>query len=254
MIIDTHAHFDDKAFNEDREALLAGLPEAGIELAVNIGANMSTSAATVALTEKYPHIYGAVGVHPSDTAELTDEKLQQLSAWCKKDKIIAVGEIGLDYYWDTPEREIQKKWFRAQLKLAFDENLPVVIHSRDAAADTMNILKEEARGDYRGIMHCFSYSPEIAAEVVKMGFYLGIGGVVTFANAKKLVEVVAQIPLERIVLETDCPYLAPVPYRGKRNSSLYLPLVVDKIAEIKGISKEEVERVTTANARKVYNI
>ncbi len=263
MIFDTHAHYDDEDFDTDREELLESLSEAGVGLVVNVGADMESSAATIALTRKYPFVYGAVGVHPSDVSELDEEAFMLLSSYCDEEKIVAVGEIGLDYYWDKSEREVQKEWFARQLVLADMKNLPVIIHSREAAADTLAVLRAEKRrreelhgGErkFEGVMHCFSYSAEIAQEVVNMGFYLGIGGVVTFKNAKKLVEVVESIDLEHIVLETDCPYLAPVPYRAKRNSSLYLPYVAEKIAEIKGISKEEVIEVTTANALRLYRI
>lgn len=254
MIIDTHAHYDDKAFDEDRDALLSSLPENGIGLVVNIGSSMETSRTTLALTEKYRHVYGALGVHPSDTAPLTEADMQWLKENLQKEKIVAVGEIGLDYYWDTPERDIQKKWFVRQIALAKEVKKPLVIHSRDAAADTLDIMKSEQARDAGGIIHCFSYGVELAREYLNMGFYIGVGGVVTFKNAKKLKEVAAFTPLERIVLETDCPYLSPVPNRGKRNSSLNLPYVVAQIAEIKQISEEEVIRVTSSNARDVYHI
>lgn len=252
MIIDTHAHYDDKAFEEDRDALLRSLPENGIGLVVNIGSSMETSRTTLELTKKYPHVYGALGVHPSDTAPLTEADMQWLKENLQKPKIVAVGEIGLDYYWDTPDRAVQKKWFVRQIALAKEVKKPLVIHSRDAAADTLDIMKAEQARDAGGIIHCFSYGTELAREYLNMGFYIGVGGVVTFQNAKKLKEVVAFTPLERIVLETDCPYLAPVPNRGKRNSSLNLPYVVKEIAKIKQVSEEEVIRMTSANAHAVY--
>lgn len=254
MIIDTHAHYDDKAFDEDRDALLKSLPENGIDLVVNIGASMETSRTTLALTEKYPHVYGALGVHPSDTAPLTEADMQWLKENLQKPKIVAVGEIGLDYYWDTPDRDVQKKWFVRQIALAKEVKKPLVIHSRDAAADTLDIMKAEQARDAGGIIHCFSYGTELAREYLNMGFYIGVGGVVTFKNAKKLKEVVAFTPLDRIVLETDCPYLSPVPNRGKRNSSLNLPYVVTQIAGIKQVSEEEVVHVTSANAHRVYQL
>lgn len=263
MIFDTHAHYDDDAFDEDREALLESLKAGGVSMVMNVGADLQSSEAAVALAEKYPFIYGAVGVHPDCTGELSEEGMQKLSAWCAEEKIKAVGEIGLDYYWDKAERDVQKYWFRRQLELAFEKDLPVIIHSREAAADTLEVLMEELRRreavtgtsqKYRGVMHCFSYSPEVAAEVLKMGFYLGIGGVVTFKNARKLKEVVEQAPLDKLVLETDCPYLAPVPYRGKRNSSLYLPYVAEEIAAIKGVPPREVMEATAANGCRLYGI
>lgn len=260
MLIDTHAHYDDDAFNADREELLKQLFETGIETVVNIGANIESSKNTIELTRKYDHIYGAIGVHPSDTDQLDETSFEWLKEQVSLPKIVAIGEIGLDYYWDTPERELQKYWFKKQLYLAIDLEMPVVIHSRDAAEDTLVIMKEakEYAGKqgkkFSGVIHCFSYGVEIAKEYVKMGFYLGIGGVVTFKNGKKLKEVVEQISLEFLVLETDCPYLSPEPNRGKRNSSLNLVYVVDEIASQKGIEKEEVIRVTNENAKKLYCI
>ncbi len=254
MIFETHAHYDDEAFSEDREALLKSLPENGIARVVNIGASLRTCENTIALMEQYPHVYGALGVHPTETEELNEESFARLREWVKHSKCVAVGEIGLDYYWDEPEREIQKKWFVRQLDLARDSKLPVVIHSRDAAYDTINIMKEQHAEEIGGVVHCFSYTRESAEVFLNMGFYIGIGGVVTFQNAKKLKEAVEYIPMERIVLETDCPYLAPVPYRGKRNCSLYLPHVVDAIAGIKGISAAEVEKITWQNAMDLYRL
>lgn len=254
MIFESHAHYDDDAFDEDRAGLLESLQENGIEYVINVGASMESTEKTYALARKYPFVYAAVGVHPSDTRPLTEKDMSRLEELAADPKTVAIGEIGLDYYWDEPEREIQKKWFRRQIALADKVKLPIIIHSREAAKDTLDILHEMDKGTYRGVMHCFSYSPEVAKEVVKMGFYIGIGGVCTYKNAKKLVEVVEEIPLECILLETDCPYLTPTPFRGKRNSSLYLPYVVEKIAEIKGISTDEVERVTYENAMKCFGI
>ena len=210
--------------------------------------------AVIALTEKYPFIYGAAGVHPSSTAELDEEKFAELRVLAQSGKIVAIGEIGLDYYWEEPDHETQKKWFHRQLNLARELKLPVIIHSRDAAKDTLDIMKEEHSGEIGGVIHCFSYGKEMAAEYLKMGFYLGIGGVLTFKNAKKLLEVAEMAPLDRLVLETDCPYLAPVPNRGKRNSSLNLPYVAEKLAEIKKCTPEEIVRATEENARRLYRL
>lgn len=254
MIFDTHAHYDDEAFDADRDALLGSLAEAGITEVVNIGASIQSTKNTLELMKRYPFVYGAVGVHPSETAELNDHLFDWLRHVSGEEKVVAIGEIGLDYYWDEPERSVQKHWFVRQLGLAREVGLPVVIHSRDAAQDTLDIMKAEQAGDMGGVIHCFSYGVEIAREYLNMGFYLGIGGVLTFANAKKLKEVVEYMPLERIVLETDCPYLSPVPYRGKRNSSLYLPYVVKAVSEIKGVSEEDVVAVTRQNARKMYRL
>ncbi len=254
MIFETHAHYDDEAFDQDREALLRSLPEHGIEAVVNIGASIQTTKNTIRLTEAYPHVYGAVGVHPSDTGELNESLMAWLEEMAKRPKILAVGEIGLDYYWDEPERTVQKHWFVRQMELARKVGLPVVIHSRDAAKDTLDLMKEHHAEELGGVIHCFSYGVEMAREYLDMGFYLGIGGVVTFSNAKKLKEVVEYMPLERIVLETDCPYLAPVPNRGKRNSSLNLPYVAEAIAGIKGITAEELITATNENARRMYRL
>lgn len=254
MIFDTHAHYDDEAFDEDRDQLLKSLPEHGIEAAVNVGASIQTSRNTLELVKKYPLLYGAVGVHPNETAELDEEQIQWLKAASQEPKIVAIGEIGLDYYWDEPDREIQKRWFVRQLALAEEVKMPVIIHSRDAAKDTLDIMKSEKAERLGGVIHCFSYGKEIAGEYLDMGFYLGIGGVLTFKNARKLKEVVEYAPIEQIILETDCPYLAPVPNRGKRNSSLNLPYVVKAVSEIKGISEQEVIEKTNQNARKMYGL
>ena len=254
MIFETHAHYDDDRFNEDREDILSRLPEAGVGVVINSGASVTSTRDTVELAKQYSHVYAAVGVHPSEIEELDEafiDWMKEQTAW---EKTVAIGEIGLDYYWDKePEiQEQQRYWFGRQIELARETGLPIIVHSRDAAADTMQVMKEHHAEEIPGVIHCYSYSKEMAQEFIKMGYYIGVGGVVTFKNAKKLKETVEAIPLERILLETDCPYMAPEPYRGKRNSSLYLPYVVEKIAEIKGISTEEVERVTEANARRLF--
>ncbi len=254
MIFDTHAHYDDEAFDEDRDAVLCGLAKNGIEAVVNVGASIQTTKNTLDLIKRYPFVYGAVGVHPSESAELNETLIDWLRHVSGEEKVVAVGEIGLDYYWKEPDPETQKHWFVRQIELAKDVGLPIIVHSRDAAKDTLDIIKSEQDGSLGGVIHCFSYSLEIAKEYLNMGFYLGIGGVLTFKNARKLKEVVEYMPVDRIVLETDCPYLAPVPYRGKRNSSLNLTYVADAIGQIKGISREEVESVTTRNARNMYQI
>lgn len=254
MIFDTHAHYDDEQFDTDRESLLLSMKENGIGNIVNIGANMATSKSSIELARNYDFIYAAVGVHPSDTEELNDENIEVLRELSGDKKCVAIGEIGLDYYYPEPGKELQKKWFVRQLQLAREVDLPVVIHSRDAASDTMEILKNTPMGDNPGVVHCFSYSKEIALECIKMGYYIGVGGVLTFKNGRKLKETVEEIPIERIILETDCPYLAPTPHRGERNSSLYLPLVVDELSKIKGISAEEVIRITEQNAKNMYRI
>lgn len=254
MIFESHAHYDDDAFDEDRQALLSSLKDKGIEYVINVGASIQTTKNTIALTEKYSFIYGAAGVHPSETDELDEDNFAWLKKQCALPKIVAVGEIGLDYYWDEPDKRIQKKWFKKQLQMAKETALPVVIHSRDAARDTLDIMKAERADEIRGVIHCFSYTKETAREYLDMDFSFGIGGVVTFHNAKKLKEAVAYIPMDKILLETDSPYLAPMPNRGKRNSSLNLPYIAQEIAAIKGLPYEEVVRITSENARKLFRI
>lgn len=256
MIFESHAHYDDEAFDEDREELLESLKENGVGTIINVGASLDSCEKTVNLAEKYDYIYAAVGVHPSDVADLNEENFAWLEGLTKKDKVVAIGEIGLDYYWDKEEEiwENQKYWFKRQMELARKTNLPVIIHSRDAANDTMTLMKEIHAEEIRGVIHCYSYSKEMAKEFIKMGYYIGVGGVVTFKNAKKLAEAVKEIPLERILVETDCPYLAPEPFRGKRNDSGKLPYVINKIAELKETTPEEVERVTRENAMKLFGV
>ncbi|MBO5176069.1 MAG: TatD family hydrolase [Lachnospiraceae bacterium] len=257
MIFDTHTHYDDEQFDDDRDALLCSLAEQGVGAVANMGASMRGARDSVELAKKYPFVYAAVGIHPDHAKELNEEEFEVLKVLAAEEKVVAIGEIGLDYYWDSTEREDQKYWFKRQLALAQELKLPVVIHSRDAAADTLEIMKEayqQSGKKLTGVIHCFSYETEMAREYVKMGFYLGVGGVATFKNGRKLKEVIEDTPIERIVLETDCPYLAPVPFRGKRNSSQLLSYVVAAIAELKGISEEEVERITWENACNLYRL
>jgi TatD DNase family protein len=254
MIFDTHAHYDDEAFDEDRDALLGGMAESGIDRIVNVGASLEGVRKSQELAERYPHVYAAAGVHPDEVGSLDEEKLQWMYELCRRPKTVAVGEIGLDYYWDKESHEVQKMWFIRQLQMARDTGLPVNIHSRDAAEETFRIMKEHHAGTTGGIIHCFSSSAVMAQAYVDMGYYIGVGGVVTFKNARVIKEVVQAVPLERIVLETDCPYLAPTPHRGKRNSSLYLPLVAEAIAEVKGLTAKEVEDATYRNAIRVYRM
>ena len=253
MIFDTHAHYDDEQFDADREALLSGMKAGGVGMIVDAAATVASWDKILELTEKYPFLYGSVGVHPDEVGDLNEENFARMSELADRKKIVAIGEIGLDYYWDKEGHDLQKYWFIRQLELAGEKKLPVMIHSREAAADTMEIMKKYGK-DRNGVIHCYSYSPEMAQEYVKMGYFIGVGGVVTFKNAKKLKETVQEIPLESIVLETDCPYLAPEPFRGKRNCSLYISYVAEKIAELKGISAEEVIRQTEENAKQLYQI
>lgn len=254
IIFDTHAHYDDEVFDEDRDGLLARLPGEGVRRVVNIGASLGSCKKTLALTEKYEYIYAAIGVHPSETEELSEESFAWLKEQCLREKCVAVGEIGLDYHWPEPAPGIQKKWFVRQMALAREVNKPMVIHSRDAAKDTLDIMKAEHAGETGGVIHCYAYSKEMAVSYLDMGFFFGIGGVLTFKNARKLIEAVEYLPMESIVLETDSPYLAPEPNRGKRNDSSNLRYVVKALSGIKGISEEEVCRITWENACRLYRM
>ena len=254
MIFDTHAHYDDDAFDEDRDTLLGEIFSSGICCITDVGASVKSSKSEVALSKKWPQIYAAVGVHPDSTADMTEEDIETLRSLAQEKKVVAVGEIGLDYYWDNSPREVQKKWFERQLELAREVDLPVIIHSREAAKDTMDIMREAAKAGNTGVIHCYSYAAPMAKEYISMGFFIGIGGVVTFKNARVIKEVVSEIPLSSIVLETDSPYLAPVPYRGKRNNSMYLKEVVKQLAQIKQVSEETVITTTLANAKRLYRL
>ena len=253
MIFESHAHYDSRKFDEDREELLNSMQENGVGTIINAGATWKSVTTGLELANQYPFVYAALGLHPDEVGDLNEERFEILKAECQKEKVVAVGEIGLDYYWDNESHDIQKKWFIRQLELARELDLPVIIHSRDAAEDTLKIMKEHAQG-MRGVIHCFSYSKEMAEEYVKLGFYIGVGGVVTFKNGKKLKEVVEAIPIERILLETDSPYLAPEPHRGKRNSSLYLPHIAQMIADLKWLTYDEVVAQTEKNGKELFNI
>ena len=254
MIFDTHAHYDDDAFDEDRDTLLGEIFSSGICCITDVGASVKFSKSAVALSKKWPQIYAAVGVHPDSTADMTEEDIETLRSLAQEKKVVAIGEIGLDYYWDNSPREVQKKWFERQLELAREVDLPVIIHSREAAKDTMDIMREAAKAGNTGVIHCYSYAAPMAKEYISMGFFIGIGGVLTFKNARVIKEVASEIPLSSIVLETDSPYLAPVPYRGKRNNSMYLKEVVKQLAQIKQVSEETVITTTLANAKRLYRL
>lgn len=253
MIFESHAHYDSSKFAEDREELLNSMQENGIGTIINVGATWKSVTTVLALAKEYPFIYAALGLHPDEVGDLNEERFEFLRKQCQHEKVVAIGEIGLDYYWDNESHDVQKEWFIKQLHLARELDLPIIIHSREAAEDTLHIMKEHAKG-LRGVIHCFSYSKELAEEYVKMGFYIGIGGVVTFKNGKKLKEIAAAIPLESILLETDCPYLAPEPHRGKRNSSLYIPHIAQEIADLRGITYEEVVAQTEQNGKDLFRI
>ena len=254
MIFDTHAHYDDDAFDEDRDTLLGEIFSSGICCITDVGASVKSSKSAVALSKKWSQIYAAVGVHPDSTADMTEEDIETLRSLAQEKKVVAIGEIGLDYYWDNSPREVQKKWFERQLALAREVDLPVIIHSREAAKDTMDIMREAAKAGNTGVIHCYSYAAPMAKEYISMGFFIGIGGVLTFKNARVIKEVASEIPLSSIVLETDSPYLAPVPYRGKRNNSMYLKEVVKQQAQIKQVSEETVITTTLANAKRLYRL
>ena len=253
MLFDTHAHLDDRAFDEDREALLASLPEAGLELVMNPGCSLASSHNAVKLANSQDYIYAAVGSHPDVADEVNEEVLEEYRNLCRNNpKVKAIGEIGLDYYYEDIPREIQLRAFRMQMELARELNLPVIVHERDAHEDGMKIVREFP--DVKGVFHCYSGSAEMARQLVNEGWYIGFTGVLTFKNARKAVEVAASIPLDRIVLETDCPYMAPVPFRGKRNDPGKLCHMAEKLAELRGVSVEEIHAITTENGKRLYRI
>ena len=257
MFFDSHAHYDDDRFNEDRHELLSLMPQNKVSYIVNAAADIHSSNEGTRLAEEYSFIYAAVGVHPHSVEELdeTDQgktTLDYLEKLAKHPKVVAIGEIGLDYYYEHSPREIQRVWFQRQMELAKKVDLPIIVHSRDAAKETFDMIRESRLN--KGVIHCYSGSAEMALEYIKMGFYIGIGGTVTFNNARRSVEVVEQIPLESIVIETDCPYLTPMPHRGKRNDSSYLSYIANKIADIKNITIEEVAKVTQNNAKILFSI
>jgi TatD DNase family protein len=251
MLIDTHAHLDSNKFDSDREEVITRAQAAGVDTIVNIGFNRETIPTTMALAEKYPFIYAAVGWHPTDAADMKmEEDLAWIETLCSHPKVVAIGEIGLDYYWDTAPKEVQHLVFREQIRLARKVRKPIVIHNRDAHEDVVRLLREEKADEVGGIMHCFSGSWETAKQCLDMGFYISFGGPVTFKNARVPKEVLARVPDDRLLLETDCPYLAPHPHRGKRNESAYVTLVAESAAEIKNISVEEICSLTSGNARR----
>lgn len=253
-IFDTHAHYDDEAFDKDREELLSRIHQMGVSHIVNVACSMETSEKMPDFIGNYDFMLGTVGVHPDDIYNLSYADMDRIKELSEKEGIIAIGEIGLDYHYEDIDKELQKKWFATQLDIAKELKLPVSIHSRDAARDTLEIMKSENVRDVSGVMHCFGYGVEMAREFLDMGYYIGVGGVVTFKNGRKLKEVVEYTPIDRIVIETDCPYLAPVPFRGKRNDSGNLTYVAEEIAGIKGISVDEVYELTYDNAIKLYHL
>ena len=252
MLFDTHAHYDDPRFDGIRDDLLASMPGKGVKYITNIGTDLATSRATLELTRKYPFVYGTVGFHPHEAKSMTDEALDGIVSMLMDGKIRAMGEIGLDYYYDLSERDIQRSAFARQLEIAKELDLPVVIHEREACADMLDILS--ASGVRRGVVHCFGGSRETAKILLDMGFYISFTGAITFKNARKAYEVVPYIPSDRIMAETDCPYLTPVPLRGQRNEPAYVRYVLEKQAEVHGVSAEELAQITTQNAMRLYRI
>ena len=254
MLFDSHAHYNDSRFDGDRFDLLDKMEENGIGYIVNAADSMRSIEKIFPLCEKYSFLYASVGVHPEEVADLCEENMERLKELSQHKKVVAIGEIGLDYHYDDVPKDIQKKWFARQLTLAEEVNLPVIIHDRDAHRDCLDILAKHDIKRTGGVMHCYSGSAEMAKEVLELGMYFGFGGTLTFKNAKKTQKAAEEIPIERILLETDCPYLAPEPYRGTKNSSLLMHFVAEKLAQIKGISVSEVERITTENAKRFYRI
>ena len=278
MIFESHAHYEDRKFDSDRIELLSNMKKKNIGTIINVGTTLELSRASIALSHEYDFIYAAIGVHPSDiecleeaesamggkpetddagqTAESHDGIVQLRNIAVSEKKVVAIGEIGLDFYWEKDEavRERQRYWYREQLALARELELPVIIHSREANEETFNIMKEAAAAGTRGVIHCYSGSPDMAEQYVKLGYYIGIGGVVTFKNGKKLKETAKRIPLENILVETDCPYMAPEPFRGERNDSTFLPYIIKEIAELREITVDEVMEVTRENGRRLFGI
>jgi TatD DNase family protein len=254
MLIDSHAHLDDKRFDGDRDRLIKSLKENGIELVINPGADLQSSIKAVSLAEKYENIYAAVGVHPHSAKEMDDSTVEILKSFTHRDKVVAIGEIGLDYYYDNSPRDIQRKRFIEQLNLAKEVDLPVIIHSREAAQETFDILKDAQDGTLEGVLHCYSGSVEMAKEYIKLGFYISIAGPVTFKNSRILKEVAKEVPLDKLLIETDSPYLTPEPYRGKRNEPIYVRYVAGTIAEAKGLEFAEIEKITSRNTKKLFRI
>ncbi|QGU93897.1 YchF/TatD family DNA exonuclease [Clostridium bovifaecis] len=253
MIFDSHAHYDDDRFNEDREAVIKEIQGNGVIGVLNCGASLQGARDSLKLAKEYDFFYAAVGIHPENADELTNEAFEEIKEMTKNPKVRAIGEIGLDYYWEeNPPKEIQKEVFRKQMALARELNLPVIIHDREAHGDTLGVMKNFP--EVKGVLHCFSGSVEFARECLRLGYYIGFTGVVTFKNAKKILEVAREVPMDRILVETDAPYMAPTPHRGKRNQSDYIKFIIEKIAEIKGISAEELEQKTINNTKNLLKI
>ncbi len=252
--IDSHAHLDDERFDADREELINSLYENRVETVLNPGADLNTSKSAVALADKYPFIYAAVGCHPHDSKYMNDDTMNIFRELAKDKKVIGIGEIGLDYYYDNSDRETQKKWFREQIRLAKELDLPYIVHDRDAHEDVFRIMKEEHYSGTRGILHCYSSSVEMAKEFVRLGFYISLGGPVTFKKARTPRLVAKEVPIDRLLIETDCPYLTPEPFRGKRNEPKYVRYVAEEIARIREVDVNEIAEVTKLNFKRLFNL
>lgn len=254
MLFDSHAHLDDNRFDEDREAVLADMANSGVSYITNVGYDLDSSRRSLVLAKQYPFVYATVGIHPHDVENLTERDMEELAMLAEEKKAVAIGEIGLDYFYDNSPRDLQKKWFKRQIELALELDMPITVHNRESNEDCMNILKQYDIKKIGGIMHCYSGSAQMAKEVVAMGMCISFAGPITFRNNRRGVETVREIPLEYILIETDSPYLTPEPFRGTRNDSRRVRYVAEKIAEIKGISFEETARITAENAKRVYRI
>jgi len=260
MYFETHAHYDDKRFEEDRDQIIEEAKSSGVDVIINCGASMRSSRDSVALAQRFDFVFASVGVHPHDAKSLDAPKFEALKTLAKSPKVVAIGEIGLDYYYDHSERDVQREWFMKQLEFAVEVELPVIIHNRDAHEDTFEILEQgckiakEAGKTLRGVIHCFSGSADMAKRFLKLGFYIAFGGAVTFKNSRKSLEAMEVVPMDKLLIETDCPYLAPEPFRGKRNTSAFLKYVVDKIAVVKGLDHEDVAKQTYENAKALFGV
>lgn len=254
MLFDTHAHYCDDQYGKDRDETIRRAKENGVEYIVSASSDVASSVENVTLSQNYDFIYAAVGVHPHNTIDLNNNIISALADFASYPKVVAVGEIGLDYYYDNSPREVQKMWFARQISMARELKLPIVIHDRDAHEDTMSIIKSENAKEVGGVMHCFSGSVEMAAEVMKQNFFISVAGTVTFKNAKRIIDVVKYVPDDMLLIETDCPYMAPEPHRGHRNESSYIKLIAEQIAKIKGKPLEYIEQITTSNAKRLFGI
>lgn len=254
MLFDSHAHYDDEAFNADRDEVIENAHRDGVEYILNASADKASVSESIALARKYPFIYAAIGIHPHNVGEIDESIVESLIDLSNDQKVVAIGEIGLDYHYDFSPRELQREWFAEQIRLARRLKLPIIVHSREASEDTLKIIKDEAARDVGGVFHCYTGSVEMAREILQLNFYIGVGGAVTFKNARKLPDVVRYIPEDRLLIETDCPYMTPEPHRGTRNDSRHVRLVAQKIAELRGESFDRVAEYTTRNAKALFNI